>query len=264
MTIVDQMNRTLTLMHTPRRIISLVPSLTELLYDFGLEEEVVGITKFCVHPKKWLQTKVRIGGTKQLHIDRITQLNPDFILANKEENTKDLIEELEQKYTVYLTDINTMDEGYDAILRLGQIFDKEKEAMEMIASTKKQFIDFKESPLKRCLSGKTYLYFIWHQPDRVVGNHTYIHDIFRELEMFNACQGSRYPETSHEEKPDIVFLSSEPYPFKEKNIPYFREKYPNSQIILVDGEIFAWYGSRMQKIVPYLEQYLCPKLLLNS
>ena len=90
----DQTGRTIHLENTPQRIISLVPSQTELLFDLGLDEEVVGITKFCIHPTEWFYTKARVGGTKKLHIDIIHQLQPDLIIANKEENVKEQVEEL--------------------------------------------------------------------------------------------------------------------------------------------------------------------------
>lgn len=87
------------------RIVSLVPSLTEYLWALGLTEEVVGITKFCVHPKDWYENKTRVGGTKQLNISKIKQLEPELIIANKEENTKEAIEQLQKEFEVVLTDI---------------------------------------------------------------------------------------------------------------------------------------------------------------
>src|SRR5690606_29465773 len=121
MRVIDQMGRDIEFQHTPSRIISLVPSITELLFDLGFDDEVVGVTKFCVHPNEWHKMKPRIGGTKQLYFDKIAELKPDLIIANKEENTKDLVEQLEKDYLVYVTDINTLEEGYDAIERLGQV-----------------------------------------------------------------------------------------------------------------------------------------------
>src|SRR5688572_23408089 len=95
---IDHTGRSIHLASVPRRIISLVPSQTELLADLGLDEEVVGITKFCVHPESWFINKTRVGGTKQIKMDIIHQLNPDLVLANKEENVKEQIEELERHY----------------------------------------------------------------------------------------------------------------------------------------------------------------------
>ena len=86
----DAMGRTIDLTNTPQRIISVVPSQTELLYDLGLEKEVVGITKFCIHPTEWFRTKTPVGGTKNLNLEKIKAMQPDLILANKEENVKEL------------------------------------------------------------------------------------------------------------------------------------------------------------------------------
>ena len=98
----DKLNRSITLFDKPLRIISLVPSQTELLYDLGLDEEVVGITKFCVHPDVWYRTKTRIGGTKTVNIEKVKSLSPTLIIANKEENTKSDIEALEKIAPVWI------------------------------------------------------------------------------------------------------------------------------------------------------------------
>lgn len=255
MRITDQLGRTFSLDKRPQRIISLVPSLTELLFYFGFEEEVVGVTKFCVHPVSWHKSKPRIGGTKQMHIEQIKFLKPDFILANKEENTKEMIQALEKICAVYVTDINTVEESYDAFIRLGTILDKSLLAAQLVEQCQDYFSDFQNSMMFSKFNNKNYLYFIWLNPDMVAGKQTFIDDVFTKLGMKNACSTIRYPEINHENRDiDFVFLSSEPYPFKEKNIPYFREKYPHSKIILVDGEIFSWYGSRMLQITDYWEQ----------
>src|ERR1700741_3198050 len=107
---IDQTGRKISIPQIPQRIISLVPSQTELLFDLGLDKEVVGITKFCVHPPEWFQTKTRVGGTKQLKIDLIKQLQPDLIIANKEENVKEQIEELEKHFPVWISDVNNLED----------------------------------------------------------------------------------------------------------------------------------------------------------
>lgn len=256
----DQMNRKVELSEKPKRIISLVPSITELLFDLGLRDEVVGITKFCIHPKEWHQTKPRIGGTKQLYFDKISALKPDLIIGNKEENTKELIEQLEKEYSVYLTDINSIEESYDAIFKLGEILHKESESLAIINQSKRLFLDFQNSEKFNLLKNKEFLYFIWHHPDMVAGKSTYIDDVFKNLGMENGCSKQRYPEFAHDKNVEYILLSSEPYPFKEKNIPYFQNIYPNAKIILVDGEIFSWYGSRVLKIISYTETVLLKKM----
>ncbi len=256
MEFIDQMNRTIRLAHMPKRIVSLVPSITELLAYFEMEEEVVGITKFCIKPETWFQTKTRVGGTKQIHLEVIRDLHPDIIIANKEENNQEIVTSLENEFPTYLTDIYTLEDAYEAIRRLASIFGKEEFAQRLIAKTKTDFKEFQTSTDFKLLEGKSYLYFIWHKPDMVAAKNTYIDDIFHQLGMVNSCIEERYPEVHHNESPDVIFLSSEPYPFKEKDISYFQEKYPTAQIILVDGEIFSWYGSRIQYIIPYIQEIL--------
>lgn len=93
----------------PRRIVSLVPSQTELLADLGLDEEVVGITRFCVRPKDWKSHKTIVGGTKSINIERVAALTPDLIIANKEENERDQVEALSQIAPVFVTDVSSVD-----------------------------------------------------------------------------------------------------------------------------------------------------------
>ena len=256
MEFIDQMNRTIRLAQMPKRIVSLVPSITELLSYFEMEEEVVGITKFCIKPEAWFQTKTRVGGTKQIHLDVIRNLRPDLIIANKEENNQEIVTSLENEFPTYLTDIYTLEDAYEAIRRLASIFGKEEYAQRLISKTKTDFNEFHKSTDFQLLEGKSYLYFIWHKPDMVAAKNTYIDDIFQQLGMVNACTEERYPEVSHDQSPDFIFLSSEPYPFQQKDISYFQEKYPTAKIVLVDGEIFSWYGARIQYIIPYIKETL--------
>ena len=109
----DQTGRKITLDKPPHRIISLVPSQTELLYDLGLHNEVIGITKFCVHPQEWFQHKTRVGGTRQINIDIIHELRPDLIIANKEENVKEQVEELAGYYPVWISDVKHLEAAYE-------------------------------------------------------------------------------------------------------------------------------------------------------
>lgn len=250
----DQLNRVIHLEKIPQRIISLVPSLTELLAYFDMDTEVVGITKFCIKPEQWLREKTIIGGTKHIHLDKIRELKPDLIIANKEENTKEIIESLENEFPVYISDIYTLEDTYQTIRDLASMLAKEEYAQRLIETTKSQFAQFKNSPKFQDLIGKRFLYFCWHKPDMIAAKNTYIDHVLNQVGMINASHGTRYPECTANEKPHYVFLSSEPFPFQEKHFPHFQAKYPNAKIILVDGEIFSWYGSRIQHIIPYIEQ----------
>lgn len=236
----------------PERIISLVPSITELLFSLGLNEEVVGITKFCVHPKEWFQFKVRIGGTKNLNIEKIKSLQPTLIIANKEENVKEQVEGLAKDFNVLLTDVNNYEEALQMIEQVGNAVGKGFEAKELISKIKNDFLQLK--PVYK----KTATYLIWQNPYMAVGGDTFISDMMRRAGFENVFENrDRYPEISLEEirklNPKFVLLSSEPYPFKQKHADELRQQLPDSKIILVDGEMFSWYGSRMLLAAHYLK-----------
>jgi ABC-type Fe3+-hydroxamate transport system substrate-binding protein len=240
--------------HKPKQIISLVPSITELLYDLGLDNEVMGITKFCIHPEAWLKQKTMIGGTKKLNLKKIEAINPDLIIANKEENVQDQIEKLCQSFNVYLTDINTYEDALDLILDIGELTSSNDVANIMHSETIEAFENFKPR-------GKpgSCLYLIWNEPMMVVGKHTYIDAMLTKVGFENIMQLIRYPEISREIieglKPDYVLLSSEPYPFNEKHLEQFSKIFPDAKVRLVDGEMFSWYGSRMRKLPEYMSVF---------
>jgi ABC-type Fe3+-hydroxamate transport system substrate-binding protein len=238
----------------PKRIISLVPSITELLYDLGLESEVLGITKFCVHPESWLKQKVMIGGTKKLNLKKIEDLNPDLIIANKEENVQDQIEMLCQSFNVYLTDINTYDDALQLILDIGELTSTGEVANTIHSNTTSAFETFKSSKIIG-----SCLYLIWNEPIMSAGKNTYIDAMLTKVGFENIMQLIRYPEISREIieglKPDYVLLSSEPYPFNEKHLEPFSKIFPDAKVRLVDGEMFSWYGSRMRKLPEYMSVF---------
>tara|TARA_B100000401_G_C52801456_1_gene718787 strand:- start:1090 stop:1872 length:783 start_codon:yes stop_codon:yes gene_type:complete len=251
-TFIDQMKREVILKGKPKRIISLVPSQTELLFSLGLEKETIAITKFCVHPKEWRKKKEIIGGTKKLNLDKISKLNPDLIIGNKEENKQEDIEWLSKNHSVWMSDIYNITDSLKMIECIGKICDKEKQTQKIINSIKEELIDldhFSKSPIKKAL------YVIWDNPTMVAGKKTYIDSIMRLININNACDTNRYPNLKDVDiqEPDCIFLSSEPYPFKKKHIQKYRNKFPNSQVILVDGEMFSWYGSRIIKAIPYIK-----------
>jgi ABC-type Fe3+-hydroxamate transport system substrate-binding protein len=251
-TFTDMMKRAIDIPFPPKRIISIVPSQTELLYDLGLDEEVVGITKFCVHPKSWFKNKTKVGGTKRLNIEQIKMLKPDLILANKEENNQEEVEELAEHFTVWISDIKTIADGLEMILQIGTIVGKETESLRLMNDITNGF-----SALKKVAKPLSVAYFIWRNPWMTVGNDTFIHDVIEHLGWHNVYQDrTRYPNTSLEElkekQTDLILLSSEPYPFKEKHIEEIQLQLPKTKIILIDGEMFSWYGSRMKLAAHYL------------
>lgn len=241
----DQTGRTVFLLSLPHRIISLVPSQTELLADLGLQEEVIGITKFCIHPSEWFRNKKRIGGTKLLNMDLIHQLQPDLILANKEENVKEQVEELAAHFPVWISDMHTLEGAYDMIREIGSITGKSAAAARIIAQVKAGFAALPVPPRKPKAA-----YLIWKSPYMTVGNDTFIHSMLDMAGYENAfANSSRYPVITIEELQasacEYLFLSSEPYPFSQKHIDELQPFLPDTKILLVDGEMFSWYGSRL-------------------
>jgi len=251
----DQLQRTLFLPDEPLRIVSLVPSQTELLHYLGLEEKVVGITKFCVHPNNWFKAKTRIGGTKNIDLEKVRLLHPNLIIANKEENTKEDIENLEKIAPVWISDVRNLEDAYQMIHKIGELLDKSIQAGLLVDE-----IQRKMSLIQGMGKGKRALYVIWNDPIMVAASNTYIHEMMIHLGFENlAHEESRYPELTLSQlvqlSPDYLLLSSEPFPFKEKHLSFFQELLPNSKILLVDGEMFSWYGSGMLRAVSYFETW---------
>lgn len=238
----------------PQRIISLVPSQTELLYSLGLDKEVVGITKFCLYPTHWRPKKTIVGGTKSIHIETIKALSPDLIIGNKEENTKEMMEQLSDIAPIFISNIFTLEDAYSMIQSIGKITDKSRKAKELVLQIQESFatlISFEKPVIKTA-------YFIWKNPWMVVGGNNFIHHLFPFLSLKNIFESrERYPEISWEDpiwsKVDLILLSSEPYPFKEKHILEIQTYAPQAQILLVDGEMFSWYGSRLLQTPDYFK-----------
>ena len=252
----DMLGREIVLNDLPKRIVSLVPSQTELLHDLGLEDEVVGITKFCVHPEEWFRTKARIGGTKQVHIDKVAVLQPDLILANKEENVKEQIEALEAIAPVWVSDIKTLDDALEMIRLVGELVGKSAQSAAMAERIDQDF-----QQLNRAITNKKVAYCIWRNPWMWAGGDTFISDMLQKANWHNALQTeTRYPaidlEQIKEYEPGLILLSSEPYPFKEKHIDEIKAALPMAEVILVDGEMFSWYGSRLLYAASYLNSLI--------
>jgi ABC-type Fe3+-hydroxamate transport system substrate-binding protein len=252
----NQLNNEIQYKISRNKIISIVPSQTEFLYDLGLEEEVVGITKFCIYPEHWFRSKTRIGGTKQLKIDVITELNPDLIIGNKEENERSQIEELQEKFPVWLSDIVTFEDALNMMRTIGKLVNREVKANQIV----QQIIDKKKNFDLNFTSNKRLkvAYFIWRKPYMVAANDTYINEMLRTFGAENIFESKvRYPEIELQDLKkydvDAIFLSSEPYPYKKKHLAEFQAACPNAKVVLVDGEAFSWYGSRMLKAFDYFE-----------
>lgn len=229
------------------KIISLVPSITELLFDLGLKDQIIGRTKFCIHPKLEVSEIPQFGGTKGLHLDKIKNAQPDLIIANKEENLKSEIEELQKDFDVLITDVSTLQENNEMILQIGKRTHCLSQAEQLVKEINNNF-----SNLTPVFSPPSVLYLIWRDPLMSVGGDTFIHEMIQLAGFKNTFEDSeRYPEvnSSLDLDTDYIFLSSEPYPFSLKHFTEINKRFPAAKCILVDGEMFSWYGSRM-KLAP--------------
>ncbi|MCX8526162.1 helical backbone metal receptor [Chryseobacterium formosus] len=236
------------------RVISLVPSITEALFDLGLtENEVIGRTKFCIHPSEKVKNVEIIGGTKNLNIEKIKSLKPDLILANKEENVKEQVEILMKDFKVNVYNTETVEDNYYLLKNLGLLFHKEEKAQlfnlkiyEVLNQTK--------------INSKIKVaYLIWNNPYMTVGSDTFIHHILTEIGFENIFKNrTRYPEIQTEDlkEADVIMLSSEPFPFKEKHIEELKTVYPDKKIMIVDGEAFSWYGTHIAKCENYFKELI--------
>ena len=240
-----------------QRIISLVPSITLLLFDLGLQKNIAGRTKFCIHPIEKVKNIPIVGGTKNIDINKINRLQPDIIFANKEENEKEQIQALQKDFNVVITDVRNLEENYKMITKIGKLTATEENAQEIITKTKENFL-----ALEKHLQGISTLYLIWQKPYMTIGKDTFIHSMLETIGLKNMFgHQTRYPiinnlQTSYFAKCQPVLLSSEPYPFNQNHIKEIQEQLPDAKIILVDGEYFSWYGSKIMNAPAYFQQLI--------
>jgi len=252
---IDSLGRRVTLPEQPRRIVSLVPSITELLADLDLEERVVGVTRFCELPDGWREAKTIVGGTKDVKADVVADLQADFVLANQEENEKTDVETLANGLgvPVYVTEVRTVPDATDMIRTVGYLTATAEAANEMADA-----IDERFDALPR-MEPVRAVYLIWREPYMTVGGDTFIHDVMTRGGFKGVFSGdTRYPEITIDEivakAPDVVLCSSEPFPFhqKERFTADLRAALPESDIRVVDGQLFSWYGPRLLHTPEYL------------
>ena len=253
----DDLGREIKIPFPPKRIISVVPSTTEFLFDLGLEEKVISKTRFCRYPEDRVSKLPNIGGTKTLHIDKIRLLNPDLILANEEENNKEQIESLYNEFPVYVCKVRSYDEALQNILNTGKITGTDREAFEIATKIHTQF-----SKLPVATNNLKVLYLIWKDPYMAVGSDTFINAMIEKCGFRNAISHlpDRYPKLTAEDifeiNPDLVFLSSEPFSFESQHSKEIQKIVPNSKIEFVDGEMFSWYESHLLKTGEYFKDLI--------
>jgi len=261
----DQLGRSVALSHFPKRIISLVPSQTELLYSLGLEESVVGITRFCTRPQSWFREKSRIGGTKAIDPVRVDALKPDLIIANKEENERPQVEALTERYPVWVSDVKTLTDALAMIRSVGEITGTVDTANTLAEDIARRFatldaaVTSPASQTSRVIAAcPRVAYLIWRNPWMAAGGDTFIHQMLTHAGFTNVFEAyNRYPEIDLSDLAgsDItILLSSEPYPFRERHVREVKESLPQARVELVDGEMFSWYGSRLLLAPAYFQQ----------
>jgi len=250
----DALGRELRLAGEPRRIVSLVPSLTALLAWLGLDDEVVGLTRFCVHPEGWKERKAVVGGTKDARLERIAELQPDLVLANWEENAREQVEALDALgVPVYVTQVRDLADDLAMVRAVGALVGRAEQGAALARETEAAFAALTDLPPLRAL------YLIWREPYMSVGRDTFVHAMLAQAGLRNVCgEHERYPTLDPQQlsalAPEVVLLSSEPYPFKEKHIGELRELVPEAKVVLADGELFSWYGSRILRAPDYFRR----------
>lgn len=238
----------------PQRIISLVPSQTELLHDLGLGDRVAGITRFCIYPDTWFRSKIRIGGTKNPDLEKIRSLSPDLIIANREENVREHVEALAGDFPVWVTDVRDLPSAIAMIRDIGRLTGTDEKSNELAARIESEFTSITEAPSGAPV--KKVAYLIWKDPYMTVGGDTFISSMLSRAGFMNVfADRERYPQVTVEEIRDsgceLVFLSSEPYPFDQKHAEELAAEIPGCRVLLVEGDMFSWYGSRLLQAPGY-------------
>lgn len=256
MTFRDALGRPVALSGPPRRIVSLVPSQTELLAALGLDEEIVGVTRFCTHPAGWARRKATVGGTKNARVDDILALEPDLVLGNKEENTAELVEALSPHVPVYVTDVSDLPGALHMMSAVGALVDRAVAATRLVEEIRAGFERLAEEVRGPAIP---VAYLIWRGPYMTVGGDTFIHDMLKRAGLANVWADlERYPEVDRaafeRARPARILLSSEPYPFSEVHLKEVEALSPGAEAALVDGALFSWYGSRLRQTPSYLAE----------
>jgi iron complex transport system substrate-binding protein len=251
----DNLGREVEYSFPPKRIVSLCPGITDTLFSLNLENEIVGRTRYCIYPRDKVKEVQVVGGTKEIKMDLIHQLNPDLIIAEKEENTKEIVDEISQHYPVYVVEVQSVNDAFGMIQDMGEVTDRKKEATSLVEKIKGKFDSLSTN------HGNRVGYVIWKKPYMVVGNNTYINSQLQALGFTNPFTelNGRYPVVTIEElqqvELDYLFLATEPYPFKVKHIDEFKQFLPTVKFKIVDGEMF-WYGPRMLEAAGYFKKIL--------
>ncbi len=241
------------------RVVSLVPSLTELMFDLGLGTHVVGRTHYCVHPEDKLSAVPSLGGTKKIKLARLAEVGATHVLVNVDETPKELADEIAANgYKVIVTHPNAPEDNPGLYRLIGGLFGAAAAAAEMSAR-----FDHALADLKTAASSwppRRVLYLIWNEPWMTISRDTYI---ARTLALVNWQTVGDDPEIRYPEvdlagllaETDLVLLPSEPFEFTQMHLADFRASHPNLKALLIDGEMTSWYGSRAIEGLGYLKRF---------
>ncbi|RMH73623.1 MAG: cobalamin-binding protein [Gemmatimonadetes bacterium] len=244
----------------PPRIACLVPSITELLFDLGLGDQLVARTSFCIHPADQVNAVPSVGGTKKINPHKLKITNPTHVIVNIDENPKEMVDQIAEFVpNVIVTHPNTPLDNLDLYLLIGSIFGKELEAGALCRQFEKTYQDLITTQVN--YPPQQVLYLIWKNPWMTVSRQTYISECLKLIHWKTVGHDPdvRYPQIEIEpilDSTDLILFSSEPYPFTSADITEFRTHYPVEQktTVLIDGEMISWYGSRAIQGLRYLKQ----------
>jgi len=252
----DQVNRNVEISDAPQRIISLVPSITELLIDLGMDRAMMGRTRFCIHPAEKVKDIPVVGGVMGLNRHEIDKMQPDLIFASREENAQNEIMELANDYPLWVSDVHNLHDALAMIENIGEICGKKTFASQLTKKIREAFHQLDHIPPDIVRAA----YLVWNKPLYTINADTFIHDMLKRCGIKNifADKPKAYPVITEKEirdrKPDFIFLPSEPYPFKEKDARDFSRMFPKTEVKRVDGEFFTWYGSHLVDAPSYFKQ----------
>jgi ABC-type Fe3+-hydroxamate transport system substrate-binding protein len=241
------------------RIVSLVPSITELLCDLGLADQIAGRTGFCIHPRETVRAIPKVGGTKDVKLDKLRALGPTHVIVNVDENRRETVEEIARFVPHVIVTHPRAPRDNLALYRLiGGLFGREEEAERLCAAFEEAWAQARADAAAR--EPREVLYLIWRDPWMTVGPDTYVS---RMLAAFGwrtlpADSDDRYPEidpAAYAGRVGHVLLSSEPFHFRERHVPEVEALVPGARVSLIDGEMTSWYGSRAIAGLRYLADF---------
>jgi ABC-type Fe3+-hydroxamate transport system substrate-binding protein len=261
---VDALKRRVTIKSPPKRIVSLVPSLTEALFVFGVDKAVVGVTNFCVEPREGVGEKPKVGGTKTLNVDRVLELEPELVVASAEENRKEDIQALiDEGLRVYVTLPSTVEEAIELLEQLADMTGAGRKAARVVKEARAALDDMRAR--NDGMAPVSTFCPIWRNPWMSIGPGTYMHDFVTVCGGANifAWRHERYPRIElaemAERNPEVVLLPDEPYRFSSKHVPEIAAfsdvpAVQNGRIYLVDGKRLCWYGPRIASSLRYVSE----------